>query len=56
MTTKSILDGRMTIYSTCVWSLSSHLSFLSNTPSTERVKAWKNQTKPFFHAMAGGIF
>ena len=27
MDTKCILDGRMPTYSTCVWSLSSHLSY-----------------------------
>ena len=30
MTTKCILDGRMSIYSICVWFLSSHLSFSSD--------------------------
>ena len=36
MATKYNFDGRMPIYSTYVWSLTSHISFLSDTPSTER--------------------
>ena len=50
MITKYIFYGRMSIYSTCVWSLSSSLLFLSNTLSTK--SEWefgRIKTKQFFH-------
>ena len=38
MATKCILDGRMPIYSTCIWSLNSSLWIHSDTPSRENLK------------------
>ena len=50
MATKCILDGRMPIYRTCVWSLSLHLSFLFDTPSIEREREFgRTKTKQLFH-------
>jgi len=42
MTTKCILDGRMSIYSTCIWSLNLSLLILSDTPSTKRLRATRS--------------
>jgi len=58
MTTKCILDDRMPIYSTCIWSLGSPLPISSDTPSIERERESLEEPKQdnSFMAMAGGIF
>lgn len=54
MTTKCILDGRMSIYSTYIWSLSSYLLISSDTRESESLEEPKQGSS--FMAMAGGTF
>jgi len=56
MTTKCILDSKMSIYNTCVWSLNSYLLFLSDTPSRESENLEESKQDNSFMAMIIGIF
>jgi len=57
MATKCILDGRMPIYNTCIWSLSSSLQIHFDRLSRERKRESLEEPKQdnSFMAMTGGM-